>query len=452
MKQSNVEVQAGRDGPGYVQEKIMNIENNINARGVRQSNFKISFEKNGKPAPVKLNKDHAMTIIAPAPTGHADKYPHVLHNVCSKKLISNSLPKEVKQKLKLQDSYTDFDLVATIWQHFYAMVQILRHDPPPSECLNHTEMKGSTCVTDYTFGYSDGEKEQYKLHAESFYQLFKLRYTTSNLTPYMMKLIDHAPTFMSALPFSLGRFQAEGGEHTNYLHNRYFFAHTTRGGGASNRVYDPMLCTMCNMYKRISYSIMEDTSPDGKMASEAFIRYRDAILFECSIPKGTDPLRLIEESLIKFQSEASQPETGSLIFSGQTFVFCGCVPKQNGKTISRDALKILILQNGGRVKGDLPGARGSKNYILITNRSLTTKQKLPSQIRKALIFNYDVVDYSYIFDAIEKGSSTSIEDYTLKFEHCPDNSTKVLTRNTKFFKKKHSQWYTLSKTGKDGYL
>lgn len=158
MKQSNVEVQAVRDGPGYVQEKIMNIENNINARGVRQSNFKISFEKNGKPAPVKLNKD-AMTIIAPAPTGHADKYPHVLH-VCSENLISNSLPKDVKQKLKLQDNYTDFDLVATIWQHFYAMAQIIRHDPPPNDCLNHTETKGSTCFTDYMFGYSDREKEQ----------------------------------------------------------------------------------------------------------------------------------------------------------------------------------------------------------------------------------------------------------------------------------------------------
>lgn len=69
----------------------------------------------------------------------------------------------------------------------------------------------------------------------------------------MMKFIDIVPLLMDTLPFSLGRLQNEGGEHANYLHNRFYYHHTIRHGG-SNRV-DPILALFNNIYKKVSYSV-----------------------------------------------------------------------------------------------------------------------------------------------------------------------------------------------------
>ncbi|KAJ8019143.1 hypothetical protein HOLleu_42473 [Holothuria leucospilota] len=113
-KKGNKETQAGKDGAAFVKDKIFILDTNINRRGVRQSNFRITFDKGGKPNPVKLNKNHATVILAPPPLDQENTYPHVLHN---------------EQTL----------------------------DPDQ-----------------YIFGYEAGDVTKYKEHAELFYQLFKL--------------------------------------------------------------------------------------------------------------------------------------------------------------------------------------------------------------------------------------------------------------------------------------
>lgn len=95
------------------------------------------------------------------------------------------------------------------------MVEILKTDKEP--ILKTGKLTGSLEQSDYEWGYSEEDKRCFKLYAEKFYQTFKLKYTSGELTPYMVKLVDYGLYFMNTLPCSLGRFQAEGGEHLNYI-------------------------------------------------------------------------------------------------------------------------------------------------------------------------------------------------------------------------------------------
>ena len=76
--------------------------------------------------------------------------------------------------------------------------------------------------------------------AETFYQLFVMRYGASALTPYMMKFIDYGGKFLRDLPIPFCRFQTEGGEHSHYQQQRFYMSHTTRHGGGKYKT-DPIL-------------------------------------------------------------------------------------------------------------------------------------------------------------------------------------------------------------------
>ena len=112
------------------------------------------------------------------------------------------------------------------------MIAILKSDPIPQ--LLEGKPEGSLRAEDYRWGYSTEDIKQYKQHAEAFYQLFVLRYTTKQITPYMIKLVDYGGAMMQSLPFSLGCYQSEGGEHANYDHNCYYYNHTTCHGGPTS--------------------------------------------------------------------------------------------------------------------------------------------------------------------------------------------------------------------------
>lgn len=129
-------------------------------------------KKTGKPSPIKLNKDHALAILAPPPAGQELVYPHAMSAVCGNNLIQNRLLDDVTQSLGLKEEYTEFELVCEIWSNFFSMIQLLRKDPDP--VLKDLNLKGSTNPCDYVFGYKQEEKSQYILHAESFYQLFQM--------------------------------------------------------------------------------------------------------------------------------------------------------------------------------------------------------------------------------------------------------------------------------------
>ncbi|KAJ8050283.1 hypothetical protein HOLleu_03423 [Holothuria leucospilota] len=269
---ANIKKATDKTGDCYREEKIGNLENNISKRGVRQGSFSFHFDCGGKLKPIKLNKDHALAVIAPPPIGMSSKFPHVLHNVLSDTVIPNTLPSIVTKSLQLPAQFTELGLVSSIWDHFHVMINILKKDRKP--VLKHGRTDGSLDPEDYDWSYTDEDKSTFKLSAEKFYQLFKLKYSVSELTPYMIKLIDMGRYFMVNLPFSLGRFQAEGGEHLNYIHNTFYYQHTTRHGGKHHR--DPVLATLSHMWKNLSYCISNSSDcMDSKEAAKKFKLYKE---------------------------------------------------------------------------------------------------------------------------------------------------------------------------------
>ena len=118
-----------KDGKDYVSTRLFNLETNINLRGVRQGSFRINFDNNGNLKQIKLNKDHALTILSPALKEMPFEVPHVLHNVSDEREVVNNIKPKLKKSLKLKNVYPKYKLLKLIWHNFFEMVQLLRKDP-----------------------------------------------------------------------------------------------------------------------------------------------------------------------------------------------------------------------------------------------------------------------------------------------------------------------------------
>ena len=49
------------------------------------------------------------------------------------------------------------------------------------------------------------------------------------------------------------------------------------------------------------------------------------------------------------------------VFAGTNFILCGTVPKSKGKRLTQAQVEQIIVNNGGRVKKTIPGARFTKD-------------------------------------------------------------------------------------------
>ncbi|MES9884153.1 MAG: hypothetical protein ABW185_25180, partial [Sedimenticola sp.] len=130
LSDANKAGQRGQNASSYIDDKINTLQNNMNKRGVRGGNFRINFDSKGVPQRVSLNKTHAFVIVSRPPiNGSESEYPHVMTKILDNhKRQVNTLPGVVTQKLKLQDTYTEFELVSCIWDHFRIMMEILQKD------------------------------------------------------------------------------------------------------------------------------------------------------------------------------------------------------------------------------------------------------------------------------------------------------------------------------------
>ena len=164
---------------------IQNLQANIRQRGVKQGLFHIHLDKDGKPEKISLKKDDTLTIISPPPRGEEQQFNHVLENVVPKVAMRNGLSAYVREYLNLQ-LFTEFECVSMIWESLYEMFYILQKEP--MHHLVNPSKEGSTKASDYNWGYSEDQKNHYKLHAERLYQLMCLRYGWQNITPYMIKI------------------------------------------------------------------------------------------------------------------------------------------------------------------------------------------------------------------------------------------------------------------------
>lgn len=461
LSEANIAQQRGEDRTAYIDERLTNLENNINRRGVRQGNFRIHFDKHGKPEPVKLNKDCALTIIAPTPQNKENDFPHVLTNVSTNRPLGRQLRKEVQRKLSLKALYTEATLEKEIWHHFYKMVIIVKNDPAP--ILVEGKEQGSLNPEDYVWGYTKQQKESYVHHAECFYQLFVLRYSSKNLTPYMIKFIDYAPIFMEQLPFSMGRYQSEAGEHANYLHNCFYYQHTTRHGGSQKA--DPVLAIFCNMWKNLAYSICSgDGTESGKKVCADFKRYVSKHVSAKIIQKWWRTVSWKKKqvkSVLCIQNFYRRWKAGNacvkhqkslisgkvtcnankLSFENYHFVMCGAIPVLNGRKYSQASLREVITSNHGRVCDRLPVGKNkfsSKKYTVLVSEKVCVMKTLPSQVKHALRLGHKVLRYNFISDSVTKGQLLNESNYVIKFSGAFHGVNKGISLQSKHFSRRKS--------------
>lgn len=318
------------------------------------------------------------------------------------------------------------------------MITIIKNDPAP--VLIDGKINGSLRPEDYTWGYTDLDKKEYLFHAESFYQLYILRYGHANLTPYMMKLIDVGPILMDKLPFSLGRFQAEAGEHANYDHNCFYYQHTTRHGGRQK--IDPILSLLRTMWKNLCYNIVTgDGSKASQMAAEAFLSYKRKHLsasiiqrwYRIRYSKKQKAASVIQKCYRKWKKIPVFNVTNNqsnLIFEGLNFVLCGSVPKAIGglKNMTQGHLMELILQHGGRVRKSLPGGNNlcTKMYVVLCSPQTSGKKKLPIQLKEAYRKGHKMLDFKYIMECINQRKLLNEKSFTLTM---PQHFIKRCSRN-----------------------
>lgn len=192
----------------------------------------------------------------------------------------------------------------------------------------------------------------------------------------MLKFIDIAPLFIEQLPFPLGRFQAEGGEHVNYEHNMFFYSHTTRRGCNSPH---PFLSIFCNMYKRISYQIaLGDGTTESKLAATQFEQYKKTHLAAYKIQKWWGALK--KHSSISADAKIQQVKgvEKDNVLQGKVFILHGSVPKVEGKSYTQSQVETLIRELGVGCEKNIQ-TRGStclRNHFLYWRMHLFARQSL----------------------------------------------------------------------------
>ena len=435
---------------------IRNLENNINKRGVRNGNFRIHFdEKTGKPSQISLNKDAALSIISPSPPGFGQRFPHVLQNVLRNRKMVLRLPESVHRFLDIPAQLYEFELVSRMWQSMHYMLALILTEPGnTSERLKDGADTESQDPSDYVWGYTAQQIAEYKFHAERFYHLFCARFSPDRLTPYMMKLIDYGRYFLENLPFPINRFQAEGSEHLNYEHNKFYYGHTTRHGGV--KPVEPLKALFLYTWRRLSYDIkFVSKDPDTAQAFQEFVEHHTAAVTiqkfvrawlvrrklkasnfypdPQNVSERLDNYQLISEMLATRNVAKTLPIKRP--FHGLSFVMVGNVPKTNGKKMTQKSLQDSITQLGGRVKscipGDIKGVSTKKYIVLFEN---TGKTFVPIQIRRALSKSYHVVCYKYIFDAIDMKALPDLSKYHVDLPHVKSRLTKALALGDKHFR------------------
>ena len=434
---------------------ISNLEANINLRGIKQGNFRVHFDKSGKAESVSLNKDSAFAIVSKPPTGYEDKFPHVLHNVVPRRSVRCSLPDQVKKYLQLPDHLTEFELVDLIWQSICEMFQILKSEPTADYSTRRKAdaPKGSLHPGDYTWGYTDQQIETYKFYAERFYQLYKMRYGYKNITPYMIKFIDYGPHFMKTLEIPMCRFQAEGSEHLNYLHNCFYYSHTTRHGGKNT--VEPLKALFYSMWRNLCYSIKESGDEHAMEALNTMIREHTSATIIQAHFRGFLLRKTLKLKHIVKSGEANVEEIttynrleallgsiipsakGDKLFSGINFVLAGCIPKYNDAKYTQQQMEEIIKEHGGKVKNNIPGklkGRSTKRYIILFSNT-NVRSKVPKVIKEGISRGYDIVKYVFVFDSVQEKKTLPMKEYKTELPNLNRHITKQPSLYRKHFHK-----------------
>ena len=99
---------------------------------------------------------------------------------------------------------SEYDLEMKIWEVHWKLHELERRDEDPrqyEEKLNPGSSKGSQDPSDYRFGLTEEEIDNYVILVDLHHALTLLRYGSSKLYPYLMKRVDVFPIMLRDLPF-----------------------------------------------------------------------------------------------------------------------------------------------------------------------------------------------------------------------------------------------------------
>ena len=486
-------------------DAVERIPANINERDLSNRPFKIDYdEKTGKPKYIKLNKEAARGILyyptedetvpdvplldndanqteydsfiykSNTPTRSSQdsainfKSKHVLDGVVSKqrKTVIN-LPIDLKDFLKLPNELSDFKLVCLIWESWSRMLEMISHEPTPR--LIQGKIKGSKDVNDYSWGYSMSDIKEYKFHCERYYQLFCIRYTSTKLTPYMIKMIDYIPYFMEHTEFPINRFATEGSENMNYRDQQVYHHRTMRHGGKYRQ--DISWELMLNFWRRISYKIKYESldknaghmfamfckKSRAAVVFQKHIRgflfrrslYKNSFIFKPHHEKNLDEIlhnRLVVKNMFPIDTLQSQSTTFVPIFHGKVFVLCGRIIK-NSRWNDRSSLESIIKRHGGIIRSKLPKSESARPYILIYEKD---KGKVPCVVKCGLRkYNVKIVTFNFVYESLNHEKCLPESDFLTDLGNLRKKIKKDITVFSRF-SNKHKRHSTLTSRLKHG--
>ncbi len=426
-------------GLAEAEKSLSNLKQNMLQRSIQKA---ASYDLT--TTEVKLNKKDAHLLLA-QPGEFINTYRALLDGVASTS-VTFQIDSKLQKLLGIpKSSLTEYEIETRIWYELNTMINILRNsDPEPK--LKSGLPPNSTDPSHYTWGLEETEIQNYVKAADIFHRLFTIRYSSNDLTPYMIKLIDQAPALLTSLPISsLMRFATEQGEHLHYIHACYFYQHTQRGG--AYKTVDPhfqilfwtyrILVQRVGDYKKSNDKEKIKSAQDffqkikqhwaashlqrlvrGSSARRHFLKLKKAATM---IQKNVRLLLLEKQKSQRGQNAvysvpAGRPKSPQKVTD---IIIVGRIPTPLIKKYkTKDQLISQIEGAGARVFTNFPLYRLPKpgvkiDILVVCNKSECTSKKPSAIISKALARGWKVVSFEFLSEFVTNSSNAMVKPYLL---------------------------------------
>lgn len=382
-------------------QKLSKFKQNILSRGITKIK-RIQINSDGTlKERLTLNKSEAHTLLH-MPCDFISSFPNLLDGVASDRMTFK-IDKHLQKAMDVGiTDMTEFEIETHIWKYLSDGIFLLRNsDPKPKT------------PTSSKWGLSEEEVNQLQKSFDIFHKLFVIRYGQSELSPYMMKLVDVSPLLLKKLPIpSLMRFSTEGGEHSHYTQSCYFYQHTQRGG--SSKSHDPITSILFWSYRRLRQRILgygESTSEAKQEIASRFKMWVSREMAACVIQKCVRDF-LVRRKIMEGQKPFSERVD---VNSVSNIILVGRIPADVLKRYGSKEKYIFSLGACGlKVRSGemtrLPSRTIPVNMCVIS-KQLDCDSKNPSKLlTEAFLRRWPILSYDYTLDCIEANKSVAITD------------------------------------------
>jgi hypothetical protein len=268
----------------------------------------------------------------------------------------------------------------------------------------------------------------------------------------MIKFVDYARYFMDQSDIPLTRFQAEGGEHLNYMHSRHYYQHTTRHGGKDK--LDPHHALLSAMFRKLAYEISTCGNEQVVQLFEDYVKQHTAASRIQAVYRGHRVRKSLAshgfDKAVDYNTKAHAikqtrydlfPESQGVnksVLHDHAFIFVGTIPTHNKRKWTHASLEAAVASLGGKVHKGLPGntkGRSTKTYYILVN-PVTVGKNVPDLVKEGLRRRYQVLSFDYIFTCIVEGKIVDKSQYHVDITHTLPAFTPEPTLHEQHFQKR----------------